>query len=92
MQPKGMAKSLANHPFAALDRDRTKASVAAMLSEAQLEKTAAMVDKKGRQDKGPIQSSGLVEVDFELSQWHTEYQDQRDADSIRAQTSLIYKF
>ena len=33
-----------------------------------------------------------TQVGFELSQWHTEYQDQRDADSIRAQTSLIYKF
>ncbi|RKY06541.1 MAG: hypothetical protein DRP66_08575, partial [Planctomycetota bacterium] len=33
-----------------------------------------------------------TQVGFELSQWHTEYQDQRDADSVRAQTSLIYKF
>lgn len=33
-----------------------------------------------------------TQVGFEISQWHTEYQDQRDADSIRAQTSLIYKF
>jgi len=33
-----------------------------------------------------------TQVGFELSQWHTEYQDERDADSIRAQTSLIYKF
>jgi len=33
-----------------------------------------------------------TQVGFELSQWHTDYQGQRDADSIRAQTSLIYKF
>lgn len=33
-----------------------------------------------------------TQLGFELSQWHTEYQDQPDADSIRAQTSLIYKF
>ena len=33
-----------------------------------------------------------TQVGFEVSQWHTEYQDQRDADSLRAQTSLIYKF
>ncbi len=33
-----------------------------------------------------------TQAGFELSQWHTEYQDQRDADSLRAQTSLVYKF
>lgn len=33
-----------------------------------------------------------TQVGFELSQWHTNYQAQRDSDSIRAQTSLIYKF
>jgi len=33
-----------------------------------------------------------TEIGFELSQWHTEYVGQRDADSIRAQTSFIYKF
>ena len=33
-----------------------------------------------------------AEIGFELSQWHTEYMGERDADSIRAQTSFIYKF
>jgi len=33
-----------------------------------------------------------TEVGFELSQWHTGYRGQGDADSVRAQTSLIYKF
>jgi len=33
-----------------------------------------------------------TQIGFELSQWHTEYQGQRDADSLRAQTSFIYKF
>jgi hypothetical protein len=33
-----------------------------------------------------------AEIGFELSQWHTEYLDDRGADSIRAQTSFIYKF
>jgi hypothetical protein len=33
-----------------------------------------------------------TDVGFELSQWRTDYQGQRDADSIRAQTSVIYKF
>jgi len=31
-------------------------------------------------------------VGFELSHWRTEYDGHGDADSIRAQTSLIYKF
>ncbi|MBN2455692.1 MAG: hypothetical protein JXB29_04000 [Sedimentisphaerales bacterium] len=31
-------------------------------------------------------------IGLELSQWHTDYQSQRDSDSIRAQTSFIYKF
>ncbi len=33
-----------------------------------------------------------TEVGFELSQWHTEYVGQRNADSLRGQTSFIYKF
>ena len=33
-----------------------------------------------------------AEIGFELSQWHTEYLNERGADSIRAQTSFIYKF
>jgi hypothetical protein len=33
-----------------------------------------------------------AEIGFELSQWHTEYLGERGADSIRAQTSFIYKF
>jgi len=33
-----------------------------------------------------------TDIGFELSHWHTEYQGRPDADSIRAQTSLIYKF
>ena len=33
-----------------------------------------------------------AEIGFELSQWHTEYLNSNDADSIRAQTSFIYKF
>ncbi|MBE0535228.1 MAG: hypothetical protein IH624_06115 [Phycisphaerae bacterium] len=33
-----------------------------------------------------------TDVGFELSHWRTDYQDQRDAESLRAQTSLIYKF
>jgi len=33
-----------------------------------------------------------TEIGLELSQWHTEYKNQTDADSLRAQTSFIYKF
>jgi hypothetical protein len=33
-----------------------------------------------------------TQVGFELSQWNTDYKGQRDADAVRAQTSLIYKF
>lgn len=33
-----------------------------------------------------------TQVGFELSHWKTDYQGQKDADSVRAQTSLIYKF
>jgi hypothetical protein len=33
-----------------------------------------------------------AQIGFELSQWHTEYEDLGNADSIRAQTSFIYKF
>lgn len=33
-----------------------------------------------------------AQVGFELSQWHTAYVDHCDADSVRAQTSFIYKF
>ncbi|MHC4619079.1 MAG: DcaP family trimeric outer membrane transporter [Planctomycetota bacterium] len=33
-----------------------------------------------------------TQVGFELSQWHTEYDGRDDGDSIRAQTSFIYKF
>ena len=33
-----------------------------------------------------------TQVGFELSHWHTEYKGQGDGDSLRAQTSLIYKF
>lgn len=33
-----------------------------------------------------------TEIGFELSQWHTEYRGASNADAIRAQTSLIYKF
>ncbi|MGD0553099.1 MAG: DcaP family trimeric outer membrane transporter [Sedimentisphaerales bacterium] len=33
-----------------------------------------------------------AQIGFELSQWHTEYVDLGDADSVRAQTSFIYKF
>ncbi|MHC4061248.1 MAG: hypothetical protein ACYSR6_06520 [Planctomycetota bacterium] len=33
-----------------------------------------------------------TQVGFELSQWHTEYDGQDDGDSVRAQTSFIYKF
>jgi len=33
-----------------------------------------------------------AEIGLELSHWRTEYFDQGDADSMRAQTSLIYKF
>jgi hypothetical protein len=33
-----------------------------------------------------------AEIGFELSQWHTEYLNAGGADSIRAQTSFIYKF
>ncbi len=33
-----------------------------------------------------------VQIGFELSQWHTRRKGQRDADNLRAQTSLIYKF
>jgi hypothetical protein len=33
-----------------------------------------------------------AQIGFELSQWHTEYQGADDADSLRAQTSFIYKF
>jgi hypothetical protein len=33
-----------------------------------------------------------AEIGFELSQWHTEYLGNGNADSIRAQTSFIYKF
>ena len=33
-----------------------------------------------------------IQIGFELSQWHTEYKGERDADNLRAQTSLIYNF
>jgi len=33
-----------------------------------------------------------TQIGFELSQWHTEYKGQRDADDLRAQTSFIYTF
>lgn len=33
-----------------------------------------------------------TQVGFELSHWNTDYRGQKDSDSIRAQTSLIYKF
>ena len=33
-----------------------------------------------------------TQIGFELSQWHTKYEDLGNADSIRAQTSFIYKF
>ncbi|MHC4154853.1 MAG: DcaP family trimeric outer membrane transporter [Planctomycetota bacterium] len=33
-----------------------------------------------------------TQIGFELSEWHTDYQDQDDGDSVRAQTSFIYKF
>lgn len=33
-----------------------------------------------------------TDVGFELSHWRTDYKGRPDADSIRAQTSLIYKF
>ncbi len=33
-----------------------------------------------------------AEIGFELSQWHTEYQGEGNADNLRAQTSFIYKF
>jgi hypothetical protein len=33
-----------------------------------------------------------AEIGFELSHWHTEYQGEGGADSLRAQTSFIYKF
>jgi hypothetical protein len=33
-----------------------------------------------------------VEVGFELSNWQTDYKGSGDADSLRAQTSLMYKF
>lgn len=33
-----------------------------------------------------------TQIGFELSQWHTEYRGERDADDLRAQTSLIYNF
>ncbi len=31
-------------------------------------------------------------IGFELSHWHTEYKNASDGDSLRAQTSFIYKF
>ena len=33
-----------------------------------------------------------TEIGFELSQWHTEYNSQSNGDSLRAQTSFIYRF
>ena len=33
-----------------------------------------------------------AEIGFELSDWQTDYKGSGDADSLRAQTSLIYKF
>lgn len=33
-----------------------------------------------------------AEIGFELSKWHTDYLNNSDADSLRAQTSFIYKF
>jgi hypothetical protein len=33
-----------------------------------------------------------AQIGFELSQWHTDYKGEDDADAIRAQTSFIYKF
>ncbi|MFH1371782.1 MAG: DcaP family trimeric outer membrane transporter [Planctomycetota bacterium] len=33
-----------------------------------------------------------AQIGFELSQWHTEYQGEGNADAIRAQTSFIYNF
>ena len=33
-----------------------------------------------------------AQIGFELSQWHTKYEGAGDADSLRAQTSFIYKF
>ncbi|MHC4622414.1 MAG: DcaP family trimeric outer membrane transporter [Planctomycetota bacterium] len=33
-----------------------------------------------------------TQIGFELSQWHTEYDNQDDGDSVRAQTSFIYRF
>lgn len=33
-----------------------------------------------------------AQIGFELSQWHTEYANEGDADAIRAQTSFIYNF
>jgi hypothetical protein len=33
-----------------------------------------------------------AKIGFELSHWHTEYKSSGNADSIRAQTSFIYKF
>ncbi len=49
--------SKAAAPAAVVEQARTKTPVAATLSEDQWEKIAAMVDKKGRRDKGPL--SGL---------------------------------
>jgi len=36
--------------------------------------------------------SKSVEWAVELSHWRTQYRGSGDADSLRAQTSLIYKF
>jgi hypothetical protein len=33
-----------------------------------------------------------AEIGFELSRWQTDYKGSGDADDLRAQTSLIYKF
>ena len=36
--------------------------------------------------------SKSIEIGLELSHWRTEYREAEDADSLRAQTSLIYRF
>jgi hypothetical protein len=32
-----------------------------------------------------------TQIGLEISQWHTEYEDQSDGDSLRAQTAFIYR-
>jgi len=33
-----------------------------------------------------------TQIGLEISQWHTEYEDRSDGDSLRAQTAFIYRF